>query len=228
MMIKRRNTSPQPESSGFTLIELSMSLVFIAFLILFLVSTMLSIMRTYNHGIWLNQINQAGRQINADITDQIRFSKNQVAILENEQRFCIGGVTYIWNTATSIKNQYAEETDLAKTKLRFVRIVDRTGKYCNSSDMPDRNGDNMSVLLGPGVVVQEFKVTEGKTGLLRIQVVFSTEGINDSDRSDQPRLNPATGRYQCGQVIGGVFRPGNNQFCAFAEFDIITYRRIGE
>jgi hypothetical protein len=84
--------------------------------------------------------------------------------------------------------------------------------------MPSRNDANTSALLGPGVIVKEFKVTTGATDLLRIQVVFSTEG------GDQPQL--AGGRWQCGQEIGGVFTPGKNQFCAFAEFDIITYRRL--
>lgn len=221
-------------NQGFTLIELSMSLVFIAFIILFLVSTMLSIMRTYNKGIWLDQINQAGRQINADISDQTRYSKNKIVVKDADQRFCVGGVTYIWNTFDSFKNRYDEETntDLTskKTKLRFVRVLDDTGKYCyDNSSMPSRSDSNTSILLGPGVVVQHFKITEGKSGLLRVEVVFSTEGmISDNDRSDQPRLNPETGRWQCGQVIEGEFKATNNQYCAFAEFDIIVYRRMGE
>jgi len=219
-------TMKQQREQGFTLVELSMSLIFIGFIILFLTSTMLSIMQTYNKGIWLDQINQAGRQINDDITDQARFSKNKVIIKSDEQRLCIGGVTYIWNTATSIKNQYSDESSLENTKLRFVRILDHTGRFCASDDMPNRGDNNVSILLSPGVTVQEFKVTEGITGLLHIQVVFSAEGIKDSDRSDQPRFYD--GRYQCGHVINGVFTPAKNQYCAFAEFDIITYRRLGE
>jgi len=225
--MKRRRyvTKKDEQQEGFTLIELSMSLVFIAFIILFLSSTLLSIMRTYNKGIWLSQINQAGRQINADISDQARFSKNKVVIDKSAQRFCIGDVTYIWNTIDSVKNRYSNEpvdsVSNKSTKLRFARVLDGTGKYCrDSSSMPDRDNSNTSALLGSGIIVKELEVTEGKTGLVRVRAVFSTEGDDQAQKVD--------GHYRCGQVVGGVFKVGSNQFCAFAEFDIITYRRLGE
>ncbi|MCL2280987.1 type II secretion system GspH family protein [Candidatus Saccharibacteria bacterium] len=216
----------QHQEKGFTLVELSMSLIFVAFIILFLTSMMLSIMQTYNKGIWISQINQAGRQINADVIDQVRFSKNNATISNSQQRFCVGNITYLWNTVDSTMNQYAEETDLSTTKLRLVRILDSTGKYCYGSEMPSRNDPDIGALLGPGVVVQKFEVVSGVTGLLRIQAVFSAEGIKDDDHSDQPRYNAGIGRWQCGQVVEGVFKASKNQYCAFAEFDIITYRRL--
>jgi type II secretory pathway pseudopilin PulG len=226
-IIIRKNRQRQ---QGFTLVELSMSLVFIAFIILFLTTTLLDIMRTYNKGIWLNQINLTGRQINADIGDQVRFSSSAIIVKPaNEQRLCVGNVTYIWNTGSSYRNKYSEETsvDLSKpdsaktTKLRFARVLDSTGEYCNdSSKMPKRNDSNTSALLGPGVIIQKFDATVGTSGLLRILAVFSTE--NDV----QPDYNPDTKHYQC--KIAGKFTTDNNQFCAFAEFDIIVYRRIGE
>jgi type II secretory pathway pseudopilin PulG len=231
MTTKQNNRQRQ---AGFTLIELSMSLIFIAFIMLFLTSTMLNIMQIYNKGIWLNQINQAGRQINSDIGDQVRFSKNEVTIKSDEQRLCIGGVTYLWNTSKSVKNWYFGET-AENTKLRFARVLDETGAYCDdTSVMPSRNDSKTTALLGPGAIVQQFNVTEGiETGLIRVQAVFSTEG------DDQPRLvNPdtnqldtgdppaATSSWRCGELIGDEFKVGNNKFCAFAEFDIITYRRM--
>jgi type II secretory pathway pseudopilin PulG len=220
--------SDHVRQSGFTLIELSMSLLFIAFIILFLTSTMLSIMQTYNKGVWLNQINQAGRQINADVSGQSRYSKDSISILPEEQRMCIGGVAYLWNTVDSFKNYYVGDNQKDAdgnviTKLRFVRILDGKGEFCsNSVKMPDRDDTNISILLGPGSIVKEFKVTEGKIGLLRIQAVFSTEG------GDQPQYNEDINHWQCGQIIGDQFVVGKNQFCAFAEFDIIVYRRLGE
>jgi len=213
-------TTNTKRQQGFTLVELSMSLIFIAFIILFLTTTLLSIMQTYNKGIWLNQINLAGRQINSDISDQVRFSNDTVIIDNINQRLCVGNVSYIWNTATSIKNRYDNETDVATTKLRFVRVLGSGNKYCNSAEMPKRDDSNTSIMLGPGVIIQKFIATEGMASLLRIRAVFSTE--NDV----QPELNPETNHYQC--KIAGKFTLDNNQFCAFAEFDIITYRRLGQ
>jgi type II secretory pathway pseudopilin PulG len=221
---------------GFTLVELTMSLTFIAFIILFLVSTMLSILQTYNKGIWLNQINQAGRQINSDISNQVRFTKNRITIKDAKQRMCVGNVTYIWNKSGSSLNKYNGET--GETKLRLVRILDSTNKYCNDTGlMPNRNAADVNTLLSPGVIIQEFTVNYAEsTGLLRVQAVFSTEGGDQPKkiRSDnsKPKIDGDgyTGptRWQCGQIVGGDFKVGKNQFCAFAEFDIITYRRLGE
>ena len=207
-----------------------MSLVFIAFIILFLSITLLSIMRTYNKGIWLNQINSAGRQINSDISDQVRFSANQITVRNDIQRLCVGNVTYIWNTASdlerndgkmSAKNWFYEERDREgkETRLRFVRVLDNTGKYCNSDDMPNRNDNDTGIMLGPGVVIQKFDASlSPETGLLRVHAVFSTED------DVQPEFNSETDRYQC--RVGGQFSASDNQFCAFAEFDIITFRRL--
>ena len=213
--------------SGFTLVELSISLIFIAFIILFLSTTLLSIMRTYNKGIWLNQINSAGRQINSDISDQVRFSASSISIRNDKQRLCIGNVAYIWNRARaeSFENKYHEEPNNAAsnrtTKLRFVRVLDNSGEdYCTNVDlMPKRDSSDTSIMLGPGVVIQKFDASVSSTNLLRINAVFSTEG------NDQPEFNPDTERYQC--MVGGEFTLSNNQFCAFAEFDIITFRRLG-
>jgi type II secretory pathway pseudopilin PulG len=213
-------TKKSERQEGFTLVELSMSLVFIAFIILFLTSTMLSIMRTYNKGIWLNQINQAGRQVNADISDQARFSKSKITIVNSNQRLCIGGVAYIWNVSGTNQNTFSPATT---EPLRFVRVLDGAGEYCSNVElMPNRNSASVSSMLGSGVIIQKFDVAESaNTGLVHIHAVFSTEG------DVQPKAN-ASGQYECGQTIGGIFRAGNNQFCAFAEFDIITYRRLGE
>jgi competence protein ComGC len=225
-------TKGRRQQAGFTLVELSMSLVFIAFVILFLITTLLNVMQTYNKGIWLNQINLAGRQINADIGDQVRLSNNTITINDAGQRLCVGKVVYLWNTAEQINNKiprnwFGEDNTVSKqkeTRLRFVRVLDNTGTYCNtgtSIPMPTRSSSNTSAMLGPGVIIQKFTVTESAvTGLLRIQAVFSTE--NDV----QPELNPNTGNYQC--KIAGKFTADNNQFCAFAEFDIIAYRRLGK
>jgi len=218
--MKECNSDYQQEE-GFTLIELSMSLIFIAFIMLFLMSTMFSIMQTYNKGVRINQINQAGRQINSDIGDQVRFSKNDVVIRNDKQRLCVGGVTYLWNTSDSVRNWYSGET-AANTRLRFARVIDSMGEYCNTDSMPNRNHADTAALLNTGVIVRQFEVTEGAAGLIRIQAVFSTEG------GDQPEYNSVSDHWQCGQIIDGVFQIGKNQFCAFAEFDIITYRRIAE
>jgi len=220
----------QHRQAGFTLVELSMSLIFIAFIMLFLTSTMLSIMGTYNKGVWMNQINQASRQINSDISDQAQFSSNLITISTTNQRLCIGNVAYLWNTAAdvatggTIHNWFSDEVDgtgafKGTTNLRFVRVTGSdASQYCSpgSTKLPDRNDSNTTILLGSGVVVQRFDVTQNATTrLLRIHTVFSTGG----DVQPHPETD-ASGvvRWQCDV---------HNQFCAFTELNLIVYGRIG-
>jgi len=62
------------KQSGFTLIEVSTALIFVGFIIFILAATTVNIVRSYNKGIWLAQINQAGQQMNSDIGDKARYS----------------------------------------------------------------------------------------------------------------------------------------------------------
>jgi hypothetical protein len=236
-MSRTFNVKENQLQAGFTLVELSMSLLFIAFIILFLTTTLLSIIHTYNRGIWINQINAAGRQINSDIADQARYSVSTFVVRIEQQRLCIGGVVYLWNTAAQIdekkaKNWYYGEGETS-TKLRLSRVIDKTGEYCDGAKMPVRNDSGTSALLGQGVIVQQFNPIENpSTGLLRIRAVFSTEGdVQPKIVNNNNQLTTTTdpnGKWRCGEMVGGVFKVGNNQFCSFAEFDIITYRRLGE
>ena len=209
-------TGQRNGTKGFTLIELSMALLFVSFIMLFLVTTLFTIMRTYNKGVWVSQINQAGRQINADIGDQMRFSGNVVSA---NNRLCVGGIAYLWNEKDETVNSYSDP-NFASSRLVLIRAVDKG--YCNdTSQMPDRPGaDGVSVLLGSGVVVQRFDVTQSSRGdLLRVNAVFSTGGDN------QPQLDTTDGQWRCGDVVGGTFIAGSNHYCAFIDLNLTVFGR---
>jgi prepilin-type N-terminal cleavage/methylation domain-containing protein len=214
------------DQRGFTLIELSMALLFISFIMLLLISTLLSMMRTYNKGVWLSQINQAGRQINADISGQARFSSKPNYQKDNN-RLCVGGVSYIWNTNDQIEdgsfiNWYSGEgaTQPGQTSLRLVRVIDSNGRLCSSgglAEMPNRNSSDVTSLLGSGVAIQEFTVNSSvHESLFGVQAVFSTEG------DVKPVLHD--GRWQCVEA-DGTFSASNSQFCAFIDLNLVVYGR---
>lgn len=234
------------KQSGFTLIEVSTALIFVGFIIFILAATTVNIVRSYNKGIWLAQINQAGQQMNSDIGDKARYSPAATVDTIN-RRMCINGVSYLWNTQQDIDNSNGGDNVYSdKTPIRLARIDDPKGEYCSNStkhpDLPSINS-NVHILLGRGATIQEFKVEEQKAGapLLTISVVVSTEGANRPYKvaldkvSGKYQEDMANGTWQCGDLIdnnnnnrldqGEVFTPAKNQYCSFAKYTFTVYER---
>lgn len=234
------------KQSGFTLIEVSTALIFVGFIIFILAATTVNIVRSYNKGIWLAQINQAGQQMNSDIGDKARYSPAATVDTIN-RRMCINGVSYLWNTQKDIdgdpgNNRYS---DGPGTPIRLARIDDPGGEYCidptRQPGLPSTNSE-VHILLGRGATIQEFKVEEQKAGapLLTISVVVSTEGANRPYKvilpngSDKYKEDMTNGTWQCGDFIDsnnnnkldeGEFTPAKNQYCSFAKYTFTVYER---
>ena len=233
------------KQSGFTLIEVSTALIFVGFIIFILAATTVNIVRSYNKGIWLAQINQAGQQMNSDIGDKARYSPAATVDTTN-RRMCINGVSYLWNTQQDIDNSNGGDNVYSdKTPIRLARIDDPSGNYCSSPTMhpelPSTN-PNVHILLGRGATIQEFKVEEQKAGapLLTISVVVSTEGANRPykvtlDKSGKYKEDMTNGTWQCGDFIDdnpsngkldeGEFTPAKNQYCSFVKYTFTVYER---
>lgn len=237
------------KQSGFTLIEVSTALIFVGFIIFILAATTVNIVRSYNKGIWLAQINQAGQQMNSDIGDKARYSP-AATVKAKERRMCINGVSYLWNTQQDIDNSNQGNNNnnayLDGTPIRLARIDDPKGEYCldlkKRPGLPSTNSE-VHILLGRGATIQEFKVEEQKAGapLLTISVVVSTEGANRPYKvtldkvSGKYQEDMANGTWQCGDLIddnnnnkldqGEVFTPAKNQYCSFAKYTFTVYER---
>lgn len=233
------------KQSGFTLIEVSTALIFVGFIIFILAATTVNIVRSYNKGIWLAQINQAGQQMNSDIGDKARYSP-AATVKPDNRRMCINGVSYLWNTQQDIDDHNEKDNVyLDGTPIRLARIDDPKGEYC--TDLTKRpklpsDDSNVHILLGRGATIQEFKV-EQKTDapLLTISVVVSTEGANRPYKvslvngSDKYKEDMANGTWQCGDFIDdhpsngkldeGEFTPAKNQYCSFAKYTFTVYER---
>lgn len=241
-------TRSSDKQNGFTLIEVSTALIFVGFIIFILAATTVNIVRSYNKGIWLAQINQAGQQMNSDIGDKARYSG--VAVIQaDKRRMCINGVSYLWNTQKEIDNNNpGSNVYLDGTPIRLARIEDKNGDYCTKDQQPGAPGKdpNVRALLGRGVAIQEFKVSQA-TGvpLLTVSMVVSTEGVNQpikayTDHNGNVQIDVGQKRsdssWQCGEWIDkndnkivdsppDTFTPAKNQYCSFAEYTFTVYER---
>ncbi len=189
---------------GFTLIELMLSMAFIAFLILFSVGAIWQIMRLYAKGSSISHINQSGREV----VDHVSRSMRYAAPATGNQRLCVNGVSYVWNiSGASTVNKFTNPND---GTLKLVTLDDPAGRWCRgNNDIPRKDARDV---LSPELNIYGLSVKSigNSLGLWDISLTIGTSGDN------APRM--IDGRLQCDP---------NNQFCAFGNFDTSVYSKGG-
>lgn len=145
-------------SSGFTLIELMLSMTFVAVLLMAIAMTIIQIANIYNRGMTVKEVNQASRAIADDMRRGVGASEvflvnangtdsaDSFAVRSGSTvvggRLCTGTFSYLWNIEKAVQ---AEEAVGAKDvtlthilssggtvgdPIRFVKIPDTGKKYC--------------------------------------------------------------------------------------------------
>src|SRR5438876_857372 len=111
-------------AQGFTLVELTLATAFIAFILIFMLATMLQVMSNYNKGLAVKQINQTARTVEEEMGQLIQgteVSAINTAYIGNG-RVCFGGVSYVWNVNGATTNKYT-----TGTPFTMVRVNDPAG-----------------------------------------------------------------------------------------------------
>lgn len=137
-MISNRN------HKGFTLVELTLSMSFIAILLLAISMLIIQMSGIYNKGLTLREANEAGQFISSEIQrtlnqtysaavniDAVSFENNGTG-----GRLCAGTTVYAWNypkqtnnfelTDGSIINRAANNS----SEVRFVKFTGTAKEYC--------------------------------------------------------------------------------------------------
>lgn len=158
---------------GFTLVELSIALVFISFLLLIIATTTIQIANTYNQGLTIKSAAQAARSIVSDLQQEIRavqpFSLDTDFVdIETSNgvvggRLCLGTFSYIWNYAQPLNNNdtgsnvYTDST----SNIRFVKVQDTSKYYCQNLDAKiDRTKSQDLLILGDKTLsMYSFNIT---------------------------------------------------------------------
>lgn len=196
---------------GFTIIELTLAMAFIAFMLLFMVGAILQVTRMYVKGSAIRQINQTGRQVIEDMTDSLRKGSNPVYVA-GHNRLCAGGTSYVWNVGDTVTNRFDGES--SSSKLRFISAQDTEGGLCNSPYTTIAKAGSTD-LVGPDITVLRFSVSQqGSTPLYTVSLVLSTAGSNVASGGQ----STPTG-FACA---------ADNQFCAFGDFTATAYARGGQ
>lgn len=200
---------------AFTLIELSISLVFISFLLLAITYTTIQIGNTYNYGISTKAVGQAGRAIISDMQQEIRSIKpfdptlNRSDFIEfigspgvTGGRLCIGTYSYIWNTASAIKNNSFGAnvyTDSSST-IRFVKVQDTNKAYCADQTIKiDKSKSKELLATGDkNLAIYDLNITSPDTSndVISGSRLYYFEIYLGTENSDLVNLDN-TGKYKC-------------------------------
>ena len=151
-MIQRTNLQTQ----GFTLIELMLSMTFVAILLLTIAMSVIQMGTIYNRGMAIKEVNQSARDVaddlrrsvqgagvfaintnDTDTTDYLQLTKTvNGSVVPVSGRLCLGNYSYVWNTATGIETnfvdraRYLTSAGIAGDTVNFVKVADTGKKYC--------------------------------------------------------------------------------------------------
>jgi Flp pilus assembly pilin Flp len=201
------------EQSGFTIVELTLSTAFIAFILIFMLATMTQVMSNYNKGLAVKQINQTARTVSDEMSRLIGATNSDAIITSYlaDGRVCLGGVSYVWNVDGATTNKY---DDAGHTSFTMVRVTDPGGSLCTSgtSFIPKAGA---SELLSSQIWVQQIGVAvSSNNALVDITISLSTASPNQPTGTD-PIL---------GTICDGS---KDSQYCAIATFKTTVATKNG-
>ncbi len=192
-------------SQGFTLIELMIALAFVAFILIFATTAVIQVMQTYNKGIAIKQINQAGRTTIEDMSRVLRTADPgavKTNALASDRRVCFGGVSYVWNlhnTPAASANKYDDNSPLTLT-----RVNDAASAMCKATSgvYPAVPKVQATDILLDNVWVISLTVSQPTVSMPLVDLSLKLAVAND----------PTLTAGQCTQ--GGT----TGQFCATSDF----------
>jgi len=225
------------KTSGFTLIELMLSMTFISVLLVAIAMTTIQISNIYNKGITLREVNQAGRAVSSELQRSIASSvpfdvtpksdnspgteNSKYVVRDGGGRLCLGNYSYAWNYgkalvggagAPAIYNKYDDNSP-----VRFAKVEDAGGALCSDVNLAVTKA-KATELLSTGdreLVLHSFAVTETSSDPSTNQALYAiTMVIGTNDRQQL-----TTDDASCKPPSAGV---GDENYCSVNQWDIIA------
>jgi len=202
------------QRAGFTVVELLFAISFLSFVLIFVVTTTVQLIRTYDKCIALKAINQSGRSITDLLSRDISTSKVLTASPSAAQRrLCLDSISYVWNPPSGPinYNKYSTTT----TPIELVRVPDSGQKLCIPTNPPTNTVyptipvAGAQELLSPNIAVGSLTTASTSVGgarLVQLSMQLTTAGTN------APTL---AGNLCDGGIVG--------EFCASSAFTTTIY-----
>jgi len=231
--------------AGFTLVELTIAVAFLAILLMAILTLTLTVGKLYVKGDTNKTINQAARDFGDvvrrdflatgvdSVTPQIILDNGTPGAPLASGRICLGTVTYLWNTAAVLNSDTAAASTVRITMadtgdpIKFVRIVRPTETYCDQNmaghyPMTIPHGETVTEMFtgtGRDYALYTMQMTpvavQGDRALYRIAYTLGTNEAGTTETGDG-------GFVQC-KTNNDV--AANFDYCSVSDFDMMV--RIG-
>lgn len=226
---------------GFTIIELTLSIGFLAILLISILMITLISGKMYLKGNTNRTVNQASRDFADTVTrDFLSSSTGSIAVPEKSAlatgssaysgRVCFGSqVAYLWNTADLINGDPSNTSGHLITKdgkaIRFARITNPQAKYCvkdadENYPMTISDSENFSDLFGPnqGYALYSMNIhpiaSSGQRAMFELTYTLGTDEKDTTEVKDGVIECKPSNEYSA-----------NFNFCSISDFDMIV--RVG-
>ena len=217
--------------SGFTIIELTLAMTFLAFVLVFSATIVVQISNTYFKGLSIKQINQAGRAITDDLSRSLQgASTSDINLTQvNNGLLCIGETAYIWNPVylgTAYNSSNINRYKTASKPISLARVAKSDVGNCLGLlpvNIPS-SADNLAILSGNSrVITASAERSQADPKLVKVRFIIGT-----FDNSELTYFN--TGNLS--QINNSVYYDGTKftcredrfgNFCALAEFQTTVY-----
>lgn len=214
---------------GFTIIELMLAMSFVSVLFIGIAMITIQVGQTYNRGLTMKSVNQAGRDVSDVLKRDIAASQHSSIVFvthtssgaQGLNRLCLGNYTYLWSYGKSIYDGNAKTYQGTTDPIVLARINDADGAYCK----PVGGAYPASVPQADAIAVLKNDSLQLALHSFTIAPVIIDEASNQAaytvqftiGTNDQEAI--VTGNQQC--------RPpddvgGNLQFCAINNFEMIV------
>ncbi|HMQ96098.1 MAG TPA: hypothetical protein PKD19_02655 [Candidatus Saccharibacteria bacterium] len=214
-------------SRGFTLIELTMAILFISFLILAVGFISVNVGNMYQKGTTLKAVNQSGREVADTMRRDIMQAGNSIKVATpgngNTIRWCLGTVSYVANKASLINNNPAQAFKVNGEVARLVRMSDPSQSICSASPAYPMSATTTDAvdLLGsatPALAIYDMKLTSltgsAQQSLHEVSFLLGTaeKGIVSASNYCLPNTNPNANANYCSVVeFKTIIRSGGSQ-----------------
>lgn len=228
---------------GFTLVELAIAIAFIAILLVAVTTVALGIGRTYQRGITLRDVNQAGREVMEVMQQDLAAANTKSMVVVQRPigkdvetvRICTGTVSYLINLATALNKKDGQLIRTGSTSAslpaRLVRVSDLGGVNCQLKD-------GTYPMVVQGLHAQDL-LADGENSLAvhRIDVkgLFKLNAASEEEQAQLYELSLVLGTHRAGTVNTETSRceaPQSSQsdfeYCAVYEFKTVVRAGYGE
>lgn len=162
---------------GFTIMELTIAMLFVTFILIFCVTTLVQIMRMYDKGSAIKQMSQATRLVNDELARSIRSATSTSVIVYPTgplfDRICINDTMYLWNVLYENDGTPYSAADATRHKVngRPVGLV-----KLNIDDTTRPNCSTTATITRGAFIEGENEILGGSARIVKSDIRQTSDG----------------------------------------------------